>query len=90
MITRRDLLLVRCMGPRVLDLSGERLYMEYVDSRVHGTTADLFEALSAELRKADELRVSQAAWLAGADVSAQFDRVLAAFRARGGRVLFHS
>jgi hypothetical protein len=86
MITRRDLLLVRRGGPRVFDLSGERLYIQYVDSRVHGTTAGLFEALATELREVDELRVSQSAWLAGPDVSAPLDRVLTAFRARGGRI----
>jgi hypothetical protein len=87
MITRRDLLLART-GPRVLDVSGERLYMQYVDSRVHGTTANLFEALADELREIDELRVSQSAWIGGVEMSAQLDPVLAAFRARGGRISF--
>lgn len=86
MITRRDLLLARSLRPRVLHLSGERLYMRFIDSRVHGTTADLIEALGAQLQQIDELRVAESAWLADADVSAQLDPVLVAFRARGGRI----
>jgi hypothetical protein len=72
----------------VLDVSGERLYMQYVDSRVHGTTANLFEALADELREIDELRVSQSAWIGGVEMSAHLDPVLTAFRARGGRISF--
>jgi uncharacterized protein YecT (DUF1311 family) len=86
MLTRRDLLLARRAGARVLELSGEQLYMRYVDSRLDGTTAALFETLAAELREIDELHVSQSAWLAGRDLSIRLDPVLAAFRARGGRV----
>ena len=85
MITRRNLLLART-GPRVLDVSGERLYMQYVDSRVHGTTATFFEALADELREVDELRVSGSVWLGGTEMSTQLDPVFAAFRARGGRI----
>jgi hypothetical protein len=90
MITRRDLLLSRRLGPRVLRLSGERVFMRYVDSRADGTTAGLFDALACELGDVDELVVSHSAWLAGTEISAQLDPILAAFRARGGRISFHS
>jgi hypothetical protein len=86
MMTRRDLLLARGTRPRIADLSGERLYMRYVDSRVDGTTAALFESLAVQLKGVDEVHVSEPAWLADRELKAHLDPLFAALRASGIRV----
>ena len=83
-IDRRDFLLLRAGEPAVL--SCEQLFMRYLDSQIDGTTAQLFEHLSADLRGLTAVRLTETAWLARADLKAQLDEVLASFTAHGGRV----
>jgi hypothetical protein len=86
-MNRREFLLSTAgRPPRVLEWSCERLYMKYLDSRLDETTEDMFASLEVELRAADELRVTDCAWLAREDLKAQLDPVLEGFRSRGGRV----
>jgi hypothetical protein len=61
--------------------------MRYVDAAVDGTRARLFEALASDLENADVVRLTDAEWLAHDDLNAAVARILAAFVARGGRVL---
>lgn len=49
------------------------------------TPQQLFEALDRELRDVDLLRVVDSQWLVG-DLRQDFDLLMDAFRARGGRV----
>jgi len=83
-IDRRDFLLLRAGEPAVL--SCEQLFMRYLDSEIDGTTAQLFEHLSADLRGLTAVRLTDTAWLARADLKAQLDAVLASFAAGGGHV----
>jgi hypothetical protein len=83
-MNRRDFLALRTGEPAVL--SCERLYMRYLDSQMDGTIPQLFEHLAGDLRGVSAVRLTETAWLARADLKAQLDAVLDAFRAGGGRV----
>ena len=65
-------------------LSCERLYMRYVDSQIDGTTPQLFDHLAGDLRGVNALHLTETSWLARADLKAQLDAVLDAFRAAAG------
>ena len=83
-VERRDFLLLRAGQPAVL--SCEPLFMRFLDAQMHGTTAQLFENLAADLRKVRAVRLADTTWLARADLKLELDAVLDAFRAAGGRV----
>jgi hypothetical protein len=88
MIGRRDFLLLRIDPARdTIELSCERVLMKFVDARADGTTAGLFARLADELRAVQELRLVDTEWLGHEEFARQLERVLAAFRDRGGRVL---
>ena len=86
-MNRRDFLLMR-PGPRgaVLELKCEQLYMRYVDARLHGSTRLLMGRIQRRLQDAGELRMTDTAWLCDQDLRRDLDELVAAFRARGGRV----
>src|ERR1051325_2604079 len=46
----------------------------------------LFEQVERDLSEADVLRITDREWLTSATLAQQLDRVIAQFRARGGRV----
>jgi hypothetical protein len=52
------------------------------------TTRELFDGLRRDLAGADVLRVVGPQWLADADLRREVDALVAALRARGGRVEF--
>jgi hypothetical protein len=83
-MNRRDFLSLRTGQPALL--SCERLYMRYLDSQIDGTTPQLFERLAGDLRAVSTVRLTQRSWLARADLNAQLEAVLDAFRAGGGRI----
>jgi len=83
-MNRRDFLSLRTGQPALL--SCERLYMRYLDSQIDGTTPQLFDHLAGDLRGVSAVRLTQTSWLARADLKAQLDAVLDAFRAGGGRI----
>src|SRR5262249_32754572 len=85
---RRDVLLLRLdRGRDRMELSCERLLMKYLDAQTHGATRALLAGLDGELKKIRELRVVDREWLTREDLAADLDRVLDAFKARGGKVL---
>ena len=84
-VERRDFLLLRAGQPAVL--SCEPLFMRFLDSQMNGTTAQLFENLAADLRKVSAVRLADTTWLSRADLKEPLDAVLAAFAARGGRIV---
>jgi hypothetical protein len=84
-VERRDFMLLRSGQPAVL--SCEPLFMRFVDSEMDGTTARLFENLSADLAKVRTVRLTDTVWLARADLKQQLDLVLAEFTSRGGRIV---
>ena len=87
-MNRRDFLLLRAdRDRRTMALSCERLYMRYVDAELDGSTGPFFAAIDRELRDVDVVRLTDTAWLARHDIKERLERVLDAFRARGGRVL---
>jgi len=86
-LNRRDLLLLGINRRiRSVELSCERLYMKYCDSRLDNTTQELFERLEVELRGVDNLLLVDTAWLACQDLSERLEPLLVSVRARGGRV----
>ena len=84
-VERRDFLLLRAGQPAVL--SCEPLFMRFLDSQMNGTTAQLFENLAADLRKVSAVRLADTTWLSRADLKKPLGAVLAAFAARGGRIV---
>jgi len=87
-MNRRDLLLLK-IAPRThtVVLPCEELYMRYLDSQLDNTTAELFDRLRVELREADSVHLADTTWFADAEFKQALDRVLAAYRAGGGRVV---
>jgi hypothetical protein len=85
-VDRRDFLLMRVNRTDAVVLSCESLYMRYVDARASGATATLFDNLQSDLHGVKKLRLIKTSWLADEDLSRELDRVLAGFRADGGRV----
>jgi len=83
-MNRRDFLSLRTGEPALL--SCERLYMRYLDARSDGTIRELFDRLAGDLRGVTVVRLTDTSWLSRADLKAQLDAVLDAFRANGGRI----
>lgn len=83
-MNRRDFLTLR--RDRSAELSCEQLYMRYVDAQAEGTTAQLFDQLSRDLRDVSTVRLTDTAWVTGEDVKRALDAVLESFIASGGRV----
>ena len=84
MVNRRDFLALRTDQAAVL--SCERLYMRYLDAQMDGTAPQVFDQLAGDLRGVRVLKLTKRSWLSRADLKAQLDRVLDAFKARGGRI----
>jgi hypothetical protein len=86
-MNRRDLLLLGIhRRARSVELSCERLYMNFCDSRLDDTTQDLFERLAGELRSAEDVQLLDTSWLASQDFRQRLEPLLESVRARGGRV----
>lgn len=89
-LNRRDLLLLGInRRQRSVDLSCEWLYMKYCDAQLDNSTHDLFDRLECELSSVDSIRLLDTAWLTRQDFKDWLEPILAAVRARGGRI-FHS
>ena len=84
-VERRDFLLLRTDG-RTSVLSCERLYMRFVDSRIDGTTAELFANLAHDLAGVRAIRLVDRSWLSDDDLKRQLREVLDSFRDNGGRI----
>jgi hypothetical protein len=86
-MNRRDLLSLGIhRRARSVEISCERLYMKFCDSRLDDTTQGLFERLAVELRGADDVRLVDISWLASRDFRQRLEPLLESVRARGGRV----
>jgi hypothetical protein len=85
-MNRREFLLLRTAGDGVAELSGEKLYMRYVDSTMDGTTAQLFHDVEQSLSSVASLRLTDTSWLK-CDELLPLQPILEAFRNRGGRVV---
>jgi hypothetical protein len=86
-MNRRDLLLLKMTRTHAVVLPCEELYMRYLDSQLDNTTAELFDRLRGELREAKLVHLADTTWFADAGFKQALDRVLAAYRASGGRVV---
>ena len=86
-LDRRDFLLMRTGrdGDTVV-LSGEQIYMRYVDARADGTTAALFAYLLQDLQSVKRVRLIKTSWLADENLRRQLDLVFESFRRAGGRI----
>ena len=86
-LDRRDFLLMRTGrdGDTVV-LSGEQLYMRYVDARADGTAASLFAHLLQDLQSVKRVRLIKTSWLADAELQRQLDIVFESYRQGGGRI----
>ena len=62
-INRRDFLFFGKGWKQTAELSGERLYMRYVDSTLNGTTSEFFRDIEDRLSAVASLRLSNEAWL---------------------------
>lgn len=86
-MNRREFLLLRTdTATRSIVLSCEHLYMRYLDSRLDGTTSQLFQHLADDLRAVNAVRLVETSWLSHEDLRQQVEIVLEAFRRSGGRV----
>jgi hypothetical protein len=85
-MNRREFLLLRKDDDGVAELSGEQLYMRYVDSTMDGTARQFFQNVEQSLSAVKSLRLTDAAWLASEEL-APLQTILEAFRARGGTFL---
>jgi hypothetical protein len=86
-MNRRELLLLGIHRKRrSVELSCERLYMKYCDSRLDDTTGELFERLDLELREAAHVVLTDTAWLASEEFSRRIQPLLDSVRSRGGSV----
>ena len=86
-MNRRELFLLGInRTARSAELSCERLYMKFCDSRLDDSTQELFERLESELRGVNNLRLVDTAWLASEDFKRRLDPLLVSVRARGGRI----
>ena len=85
MPSRRDLLLLRIDGKSTV-LSCEALFMRFTDAEDAGTLDQLFANLARDLAQVRSVTLVDRSWLSRDVLRARVDEVLAAFRARGGRV----
>jgi hypothetical protein len=84
-MNRREFLLFKKDRYGAAELSGEQLYMRYVDSTMDGSTAQLFQDIERSLSSVTSLRVTDRSWL-NCDELTPLQGILDAFRARGGRI----
>jgi hypothetical protein len=77
-MNRRDFLLLNT-GPigRSAVVSCEQLYMRYVDAEAEGTTDELFDRLSRDLRTVSAVQLTDTHWLSCEDLRRRLDAVLA-------------
>ncbi|PYU20537.1 MAG: hypothetical protein DMG30_20845 [Acidobacteria bacterium] len=88
-MNRRDLILLGTnRKARMVELSCERLYMQFCDSQLDDTRQKLFERLEGELQGVGELRLVDSTWLAREDLGQWLEPLLVSIRSRGGRVKF--
>ena len=88
-MNRRDLILLGTnLKARSVELSCERLYMQFCNSQLDDTEQKLLERLKRELRSIEELRLTDSTWLAREDLRQWIEPLLVSVRSRGGRVTF--
>ena len=78
-MNRREFLTLNTRD-RTAVVSCEQLYMRYVDAEAEGTTAELFERLSRDLRDVAAVRLTDSSWLSCQDLKKRLDAVLPARR----------
>jgi len=83
---RRDFCLLQAGHRRVLDVSCERLYMQYVDARLEGRSESFLERVREGLRGAHTVKLHQAFWLEHESLREIVGPVLRELTARGGTV----
>jgi hypothetical protein len=88
-VNRREFLFFTKDRNATAELSCEQLYMRYVDSTLDGTTAQFFQNLEQQLSSVTSLHISDPAWLTSDELK-PVQSILAAFRARGGRIEYQS
>lgn len=82
-MNRRDLLRWSAGPGRVLELSCEALYMNFLDSRIHGTSGHFLERVLKQLRSANTVRLLGAFWLDRAELKETLEPHLTDLRSRG-------
>jgi len=85
-MNRRDFLFLRSEGRSTI-LSCEALFMRFLDAENAGTTDALFDNLARDLAQVRTVTLVDPSWLSRDDLRARVDTILAAFRARGGRII---
>ena len=84
-MNRRQFLLFRTQRQHTVELSGEQLYMRYVDSTLNGNTSQFFKGVEQSLSNATSLHLTGTDWLNCEELK-PVQSLLAAFRDRGGRI----
>jgi hypothetical protein len=74
-VNRRDFLSLNTRD-RSAVVSCEQLYMRYVDAEADGTTAELFDRLSRDLRGVRAVRLTDRQWLSCEGLKRRLDAVL--------------
>lgn len=72
---------ISCSG-EVLELSCERLYIQYVDARAEGRLQEFLQGLEAVLRRSATIKVVQPEWLSREDFRGHVQPLLRAVDAR--------
>ena len=85
-MNRRAFILFGRGRTRTLEVSCERLYMTFVEARMHGSTAALLARLADQSTEAHRLRLRETAWLAREDFRSALQPILDAFESRGGTI----
>ena len=85
-MNRRHLFLLGTGRSRVLEVSCERLYMKYVDSRTDGTTEQLLQRIREQAQQAYKIRFREPYWLDREDFRRVLAPLLTEFCSRGCEV----
>ena len=88
-MNRREFLFRTKEQQSTAELSCEQLYMRYLDSTLDGTTSEFVDNIKERLSTVTSLHVSDAAWLNCEELK-PVESILAAFRARGGRIQYEA
>ena len=85
-MNRRDFFLLGSGRTRVLEVACERLYMNYLDAQIDGTTGQLLKRMGQESRRARKIRFRDPFWLDREDLKRALEPLLAEFLSRGGSI----
>ncbi|MDA2933173.1 hypothetical protein MYX82_02395 [Acidobacteria bacterium AH-259-D05] len=85
-MNRRDFFRLKNRGTPIFELSCEKLYMRYLDSKMDGTREQFLRRTRLQLRRSRRVRLKDASWLKRGDFGKELDPLLEEFQAGGGLI----